>query len=85
MTTAPLLPAEPDLDEDIREVSVVVPVYNEEASLPELVRRLLPVLAQAARDSAEVLFVDDGSTDGSWKQIRDLVKAQSRIFPEFQP
>lgn len=38
MTTAPLFAAEPDPAEDIREGSLVVPVYIEEASLPELVR-----------------------------------------------
>ncbi|NBB81263.1 MAG: glycosyltransferase [Verrucomicrobia bacterium] len=79
MTTAPLLPAEPDLDEDIRELSVVIPVYNEEASLPELVRRLLPVLAKEAPDSAEVVFIDDGSTDASWTRIRELQKAHPEV------
>jgi polyisoprenyl-phosphate glycosyltransferase len=45
-------------------VSVVVPVFNEEAVLPELRRRLTATLAGAVRDF-EVVFVDDGSTDGT--------------------
>ncbi len=46
------------------EISLVVPVYNEEDSLEELLREVEPVLAECAA-SYEVLFVDDGSSDGS--------------------
>ncbi|MCF4151621.1 glycosyltransferase [Dethiosulfovibrio sp. F2B] len=46
------------------ELSVVVPVYNEEASLPELFRRVLPVLDGLSR-SYELILVDDGSRDRS--------------------
>lgn len=45
-------------------ISVVVPVYNEDAVLPELRRRLTATLEEANGDF-EVLFVDDGSTDGT--------------------
>jgi polyisoprenyl-phosphate glycosyltransferase len=51
-------------------ISVVVPVFNEEQSLPELHRRLAAVL-DAEGEPSEILFVDDGSTDGS----RDLLHA----------
>ena len=70
--TQPLLAPEPRPDEDPREISVVVPVYNEEESLGELTQRLMTVLKQQAGDSFEILFVDDGSTDGSWDKIREL-------------
>jgi glycosyltransferase involved in cell wall biosynthesis len=60
------------IEDERLDLSVVVPVFNEEASLEELVDRLLPVLATAAGDSCEVVFVDDGSTDGSWKRICEL-------------
>ena len=43
-------------------VSVVVPVYNEEANLPELLRRVTSVL-DAAGDPYDVILVDDGSRD----------------------
>lgn len=46
------------------ELSVVVPVYNEEESLPELFRRVLPVLDGLSR-SYELILVDDGSRDRS--------------------
>ena len=51
------------------ELSVVVPVYNEEASLPELAERLRAACAQF---SFEVLLIDDGSSDGSWHVIEAL-------------
>ena len=54
------------------EISVVIPVYDEEASLEELVKRLNPVLMETAGGSYEILFVDDGSRDGSWERIREL-------------
>lgn len=48
-------------------ISVVIPVYNEEASLEELCRQI-----RAASPEAEVVFVDDGSKDNSWKIIEQL-------------
>lgn len=52
-------------------MSVVIPVYNAAATLPELMDRLVAVLsAQSA--PYEVLMVNDGSRDGSWRVIRDL-------------
>jgi undecaprenyl-phosphate 4-deoxy-4-formamido-L-arabinose transferase len=52
-------------------ISVVVPVYNSEASLPLLIQRLEPVLKEF--QSAEVILVNDGSRDGSWVVVKDLV------------
>jgi undecaprenyl-phosphate 4-deoxy-4-formamido-L-arabinose transferase len=52
-------------------VSVVVPAYNSELSLPELVCRLKPVLDAAATDY-ELILVDDGSRDGTWPVIQKL-------------
>ena len=46
-------------------ISVVLPVYNESENLDPLVTRLIPVLEGATNGSFEVLFVDDGSHDGS--------------------
>ena len=54
-------------------VSAVVPAYNSELSLPELVRRLQPVLEAAATDY-ELILVDDGSRDGTWRVIEDLAR-----------
>jgi len=54
-------------------LSAVVPAYNSELSLPELVRRLRPVLSEATADY-ELLLVDDGSRDGTWAVIEKLVQ-----------
>ncbi|MDB6106619.1 MAG: family 2 glycosyl transferase [Gammaproteobacteria bacterium] len=51
-------------------VSVVIPVYNEEAGLQELFDRLYPVLDQLGR-KYEVIFVDDGSSDRSAAALRE--------------
>ncbi len=56
--------ARPELD-----LSIVVPLFNEEESLPELMAWIDRVLAE--RDY-EVVFVDDGSTDGSWEVVQQL-------------
>lgn len=53
-------------------VSVVIPVYNEEATLPVLVPRVVSVL-DALHRPYEVIFVDDGSRDGSLALLRDAV------------
>jgi undecaprenyl-phosphate 4-deoxy-4-formamido-L-arabinose transferase len=54
-------------------VSVVVPAYNSELSLPELVRRLSFVLVENATDY-ELIIVDDASRDGTWRVIQDLAR-----------
>ena len=56
-------------------ISVVVPLFNEEESLPELYAWIERVM-KANGFSFEVIFVNDGSTDRSWEVIEKL-KAQS--------
>ena len=68
----PLIPNDPLIIGPEIKLSVVVPLYDEEASLEELVARLIPVLTEAAGKLFEILFVDDGSRDSSWKCIRNL-------------
>ena len=53
------------------DISVVVPLYNEVESLPELHAWIQRVM-QANSFSYEIMFVDDGSKDGSWKIVEDL-------------
>jgi len=55
-------------------VSVVVPVYFNAESLPRLAARLRAV-ADAADHDLEVVFVDDGSRDGSWDRIVEITRA----------
>lgn len=53
------------------DISVVVPLYNEAESLPELARWIERVMKEGDF-SYEVLFIDDGSTDNSWAVIKQL-------------
>ena len=53
------------------ELSIVVPIYNEEESLPFLVNQLLEVL-QPMEDTFEIVLVNDGSSDNSAEVIRKL-------------
>jgi len=53
------------------DISVVIPLYNEDESLPELTAWIAKVM-QEHNFSYEVLFIDDGSTDNSWAVIEAL-------------
>jgi undecaprenyl-phosphate 4-deoxy-4-formamido-L-arabinose transferase len=60
------------------EISVVIPVYNEEQSLPELHRRLDAALRSIGR-GYEILYVDDGSSDGGLALLLDLQRRQPDV------
>lgn len=53
------------------DISVVVPLYNEEESLPELEAWISRVMEEN-NYSYEIIMVDDGSTDNSWRVIKEL-------------
>lgn len=59
-------------------VSIVVPVFNEEESLPHLHEALVPVLESLGRPW-EVVYCDDGSVDGSFEVLRELAAADARV------
>ncbi len=72
-------PPERPLMADIRTVSLVVPCYNEEATLPEFYRRAVE-LAEAIRPAElEMLFVNDGSADRTAQILNDLAAADARV------
>lgn len=60
-------------------LSVVTPCYNEVEGLPLFVERLRPVLDEAVEGSYEVIFVDDGSTDGSAGLLDELAESEPRF------
>jgi glycosyltransferase involved in cell wall biosynthesis len=59
-------------------LSIVVPVYNEAESLAELVTAIDQAMAPL-NESYEVVFVDDGSTDGSFEKLKTLAQTHGRI------
>ena len=60
------------------DISVVIPLYNEDESLPELYDWIERVMA-ANNFSFEVIFVNDGSTDRSWEVINELAARSEHI------
>ncbi len=60
-------------------LSVVIPVFNEVENLPELYARLVAVLGSSLETNYEILFVDDGSTDGSFGLLRDLHAKDEKV------
>lgn len=60
------------------DISVVIPLYNEEESLPELAAWIRRVMDDH-RFSYEIILVDDGSTDDSWKVIEALKAMNPKI------
>ena len=53
------------------ELSIIIPLYNEEESL-ETLQKWISKSLEGKASSFEVIFIDDGSTDGSWKIIKSL-------------
>jgi len=60
------------------DISVVIPLYNEDESLKELYTWIDKVMKDN-NYSYEVIFVDDGSTDDSWKVIEELKQASENV------
>ena len=61
------------------EISVVVPVYNEEGNISGLYKHLKNVLENELHVTYEIIFVDDGSKDASWEIIENLHKEDSNV------
>lgn len=60
------------------DISVIIPLYNEEESLPELYSWIDKVM-KANNFSYEVIFVNDGSTDSSWNVIEELQSKSTTV------
>lgn len=59
-------------------VSVVVPCYNERLNIRPMFDQLVDVAAQSTHEF-EFIFVDDGSKDGTWEEISQLIAVDSRV------
>jgi glycosyltransferase involved in cell wall biosynthesis len=59
-------------------ISIVIPLFNEEESLGPLYREIHAAVERADLD-CEIIFVDDGSRDGSWGVILDLARQDPRV------
>lgn len=63
---------------DNLDISIVIPLYNEQESLPELTS-WIDAVCEKNNFSVEIIFIDDGSTDESWNVIVDLKTNYSEI------
>ena len=66
-------------DSTIRRINVIVPILNEESTLGELVDRITSVMLRVDYESYEILLIDDGSTDGSWRSVEALSKVVPNV------
>jgi len=66
------------------ELSVIIPAYNEELRLPGTLEAVCAWLDEAGCD-AEVLVVDDGSSDGTAQVIQEVARREPRIVPVLNP
>lgn len=62
----------------IPQISIVIPLYNERESLAELDRWIRQVMTENGY-TYQAIYVDDGSTDGSWKTIEDLARQNDAV------
>jgi len=60
------------------DISIVIPLYNEEDNVPDLIPRLETVLESLKR-SYEVLLIDDGSSDRTWELLKQFRKNNTRL------
>lgn len=63
----------------MKKISILVPCYNEELSLPLFYSELSTLISQRSEYEWEILFVNDGSKDNTLEQIRDLRKKDARV------
>ena len=60
------------------ELSVVIPVYNEEANVATMHERLVAALDEVV-DGLEILYVDDGSADATWQRVTEIAARDPRV------
>ena len=63
----------------MKKISIVVPAYNEEGNVEELASQVDLVFQRLDRYDHEIIFVENGSTDNTFKVLKDLQKTNNRI------
>lgn len=64
---------------EMKKVTLLIPVYNEEAMLPALYKRLIELINRNNTYEWEILFINDGSSDGTLESIRQLRQTDKRV------
>lgn len=60
-------------------LSVVVPILNEQATVSELVRRVIAATGSSSDHELEIFLIDDGSNDGTWEVIEALAATEPKV------
>ena len=63
----------------MKKISIIVPAYNEEESIPYLEKRLVALMNNMKKYEFEVLFVNDGSKDRTLELIKNLRERDERF------
>ena len=63
----------------MKKITILVPAYNEEESLPFLYERVSNIMNEMKNYEFELLFVNDGSKDNTLKEIKDLRAKDERV------
>jgi glycosyltransferase involved in cell wall biosynthesis len=66
-------------DNQLPSVTIVIPVHDEQPNIKILYSELTTALSKGFSD-VQVIFVDDGSLDGSWQEITVLMELDSRVY-----
>jgi dolichol-phosphate mannosyltransferase len=60
-------------------ISIVIPAYREQRNISHIYSELSPVIASISHYDWEIVFVNDGSTDGTWDEIDLLCGQDERV------
>ena len=60
-------------------ISIVVPVFNEEQNVLPMYEALMKAWKNISEYACEIIFVDDGSADGTWSKISDVAKTSNFV------
>jgi glycosyltransferase involved in cell wall biosynthesis len=66
-------------DQALTDLSIIVPAFNEEESIPEVYLKIVHALEAVHEGSYEIVFIDDGSTDGTFKAMKELADSDSQV------
>lgn len=67
------------IDNNQLQISVVIPLFNEDGSIKELYNKLITQLKEMAGESYEIIFVDDGSNDDSFNILEEIHSNDSHV------
>ncbi len=59
-------------------ISIVLPAFNEEGNVQFIYHEILAALA-ARRDTLEIIYVDDGSLDGTFDRVKEIAVGDARV------